>query len=571
MKRIIKNIIFLSLITPVLTGCLEEVYPGQGLTQEQVRQTDNSVGALNSAIAGQFINMGNGNCAYGYAGICVNRDGMYAEIPVVDNLYDTNQDVGFDRNLGNNMYIATDWWQLYFDIVKKTNLTLGAVPTSGDIPQENLAYIGNALGYRAFAYYDMAFTYEFKKTGFAQLDDAAQSSQIYGLTVPIRTENTTEKEGTTDKRAPFYKIYRFIMTDLNRAEIYLQGYKRSGANEMDQATIFGIKARLWLQLGSRFEKHPEDLQTQVNHESDDELAMYDKLGITTANDCFKKAAEYARLAISQGYYPLDKSEWFNATTGFNTANHAWLLAVQINSNDMTASNWNWKNFVGYMSPENVFGVNNSTYKAIRMIDVRLYKTIEDGDWRKTTWIAPADAGQVSAYTKYCTGYSSDDWAKFPAYTSFKFHPRNGERINYKVGAAVDIPLMRIEEMFLIEAEAKAHYLGLAAGKSALESFLNTYRFSDNSYQCKATTIDEFNNEILRQKRIEFWGEGIVYFDYKRLDKAVIRKYDGSNHTEGYQVNSKEGYVAPRLNVCISYYEMMQNPNIVDNPNPTGVR
>ena len=26
--------------------------------------------------------------------------------------------------------------------------------------------------------------------------------------------------------------------------------------------------------------------------------------------------------------------------------------------------------------------------------------------------------------------------------------------NYKVGAAVDIPLMRAEEMFLIEAEAK---------------------------------------------------------------------------------------------------------------------
>ena len=361
------------------------------------------------------------------------------------------------------------------------------------------------------------------------------------------------------------------MTDLDRAEKYLQGYKRSRANMMDQGAIFGIKARLWLQMGSRFEKYNADLQEQLAHENDEALAKYNKLGITTANDCFKKAAQYARLATSEGHRPLTKAEWFNSTTGFNTANEAWLLAVQINSNDMTnGSDWNWKNFVGNMSPENTFGLNNLEYKAYRMIDAGLYKGIENGDWRKNTWIAPADAGQATAYSKYTTLYKAEDWVKLPAYTGLKFHPRSGEMKDYKVGAAVDIPLMRVEEMFLIEAEAKAHYEVLAAGKQALTNYLNTYRYDDNSYQCTATTMDAFNDEILRQKRIEFWGEGIVFFDYKRLEKAGIRHYEGSNHPTDYQWNTKAGFVAPRMNICISHYERQYNANIVNNPDPTGV-
>lgn len=571
MKRFIKHIILLSLTAPTLTACLEEAYPGQGFTQEQLFETDNSAAALSKAIPGAMLRMGKGNGHYGYAGLFMDREAMCAEIPVYDMLYDYYQDEGFDRNYSPEYYVAIDWWPFYYELIKKANLTVGAVAINENTTAEELAHVGNALGYRAFAYYDMAFAYEYKKTGYAKLDEKAAIDKIYGLTVPIRTESTTQQEATKDSRAPFYVMYRFIMTDLDRAEKYLQGYKRSGANMMDQGVIFGIKARLWLQLGTRFEKYNADLQEQLAHENDEALAKYNKLGITSANDCFKKAAQYARLAISEGHRPLTKAEWFNSTTGFNTANEAWLLAVQINSNDMTnGSNWNWKNYVGNISPENTFGLNNLEYKAYRMIDAGLYKGIENGDWRKNTWIAPADAGQAAAYSKYTTLYKSDDWVKLPAYTGLKFHPRSGEMKNYKVGAAVDIPLMRAEEMFLIEAEAKAHYEGLAAGKQALTNYLNTYRYDDNSYQCTATTLDAFNDEILRQKRIEFWGEGIVFFDYKRLEKAVIRHYEGSNHPTDYQWNTKVGFVAPRMNICISHYERQYNANIVNNPDPTGV-
>jgi hypothetical protein len=34
-------------------------------------------------------------------------------------------------------------------------------------------------------------------------------------------------------------------------------------------------------------------------------------------------------------------------------------------------------------------------------------------------------------------------------------------------------------------------------------------------------------ELILQKRIEFWGEGIIYWDYKRLELSVTRGYSGT--------------------------------------------
>ena len=103
MKQFIKSIIFLGLAVPTLTGCLEEVYPGQGFTQEQLKETDNSAAALSKAIPGAFLRMGNGNGHYGYAGLAMDRETMGAEIPVYSTLYDFYQDEGFDHQLAPNI------------------------------------------------------------------------------------------------------------------------------------------------------------------------------------------------------------------------------------------------------------------------------------------------------------------------------------------------------------------------------------------------------------------------------------------------------------------------------------
>jgi hypothetical protein len=94
--------------------------------------------------------------------------------------------------------------------------------------------------------------------------------------------------------------------------------------------------------------------------------------------------------------------------------------------------------------------------------------------------------------------------------------------------------MRVEEMYLIEAEATAHS-NAAAGKQLLVDFMKTYR--DSQYTCNATSVDDVVEEIVFQKRIELWGEGQSYFDIKRLDMSVTRAYSGTNFTGNTLMNT----------------------------------
>lgn len=572
MTRTIKYIVAAFLAMPLFSSCLEETSPTSGMTLDQVEESDNSLDGLNNAICRKMLLMGNDYSSCGYAGIMLHLDVASGNLPVTNSYFDYLLWFANDSYLGATGLTTDDWWELYTELIQAANLTLNKAPETSEASTDQLAQIGNALAYRAKAYLDMVRLYEYMPTGHSELDDKATQDNVYKLTVPLITENTTEEEARNNPRRPFYVMYRFIMNDLNRAELYLQGVSRSSYNKADAAVAFGLKARLWLEMGSRFTKYPEDLQTQISHEDDSELSEYDKLGITTATECFAKAAQYARLAISEGYTPVTQEEWYDTERGFNTATDAWMWAIQIKSDDISSSTWSWKSYISFLSPETGFGVAGYSYEnhSARMIDAALYSTIENGDWRKNTWIAPEDAGKADNKYKYETQLSDSRWVKNPAYTGFKFRPGDGNMSDYRTGIAVDIPLMRVEEMYLIEAEAKAHTDGVAAGAKALETFLNNYRFTDRSYKCTATAIEDFNEEIVRQRRIEFWGEGIVFFDYKRMAKNVVTEYDDSNHLGSVQYNTLSGYVASRMNICFPTSEILYNTAIVNNPDPTGI-
>lgn len=120
----------------------------------------------------------------------------------------------------------------------------------------------------------------------------------------------------------------------------------------------------------------------------------------------------------------------------------------------------------------------------------------------------------------------------------------------------------------IDMECTAHLDGVAAGVAALNSFVNTYRYTDNSYRPNATTMEEFIKEMMIQKRIEFWGEGITYFDYKRLALQVRRK-DNTNYEPIALINSKPGYVCPWMNFFILEYESQKNVACKPNPDTSG--
>ena len=156
--------------------------------------------------------------------------------------------------------------------------------------------------------------------------------------------------------------------------------------------------------------------------------------------------------------------------------------------------------------------------------------------------------------------------------SLKFRPAQGNCTDYSVGVAAEHPLMRVEEMYFLKMEALA-YTDLSAAEALLESFMNTYRYTDGSYACDAADVAAFLDEMMIQKRVEFWGEGVLIYDYKRQNRGITRDYKGSvatNFTGDYLLNTTGR--SPQWNFCIPLSELQANTGITsdtNNPDPTG--
>lgn len=157
--------------------------------------------------------------------------------------------------------------------------------------------------------------------------------------------------------------------------------------------------------------------------------------------------------------------------------------------------------------------------AWRKINTDLFARIPATDVRKGWWLdASAKSANLNdeqaAYIKQ---------AKAPAYTQVKFAPYKGEV--YTSTNANDIPLMRIEEMHLILAEAQAMgSAGAATGLSTLQQFVQPNR--DPNFTSTASSATAVQEAVWMQRRIELWGEGLSYYDLMRLRKGIDRRNGG---------------------------------------------
>lgn len=558
------------------TGCLEEAFPEDGsFTEEQVQDVDKA--ALAGAMTSYFTAGGDNPYDIGYMTFMTWRDVMTADMPVNDTEWDFYNYYNSQVSLGNS-YNSGLWWDRGYYHISRTNKTLSICSTDPD--SEDAYSRGYAYALRAMLYFDMTRTFEYKHTDIEALDRSADQRGVWGLTVPIITEFTTEAESRVTPRAPFYQMYRFINNDLLQAELYLKDFHSvSSKDNPCLGVAYGLHARFWLELGSRFSLYPEDLEKQIASDSDEALASLPSLGVNSANECFRRAADYARKAISEGFSPVTESQWYDKSSGFNTPNQAWMWAIIISPENWLAKNCTWKGWVPNHCPEATYGLSESSnYRAYRLIDARLYNEIDPNDWRRDTWIDPEFTAMTDETAKQeefnsrfarVTAYNYDEFCKFNAYAGFKFRPGSGNGTTPSIGNAVSIPLMRVEEMYLIEAEALAHCEGPASGKAALETFMNSYRMKEGTtYTLRSTQLEDVINEIWIQKRVELWGEGQVWFDYKRRELAIERGYPGTNHPGVYRYNSYPEAVAPWTNMYIVDRVRDLNQTVILNPDPT---
>ena len=539
MKKINKSIygvLIAGLTLSAMTSCIDEAEPRSGsVTQKMLEESASATtAAVNGLPAyGKSVWDKGAHWSYGISAIMRIRDVMADDYVVVDHDYNQFSPWAATIFLGPSYLLGQFVYSYYYNYVLASNLVIGAV-NPDKATKEQLGNLGLGYAYRAANYLDMARMYEFLPTDVDPACTNEQGYNVKNLTCPIVTDTLGEKASRNNPRATHEEMFKFIESDLNNAEKYIVNLTSNRNNTLpDLAVVYGLKARLYMW-----------------------------------NEDYAKAKEYARKAIdTYGGTPMSEDDATDTKKGFNDITK-WMWGAQYTTEDR-AVKFGIINFTSFASNETVFGYAGAG--PMNMIGKSFYDRISDTDWRKTMWKAPAGS-PLEAKNKYVDSKMEmkngvmEDVSKFkkriPTYGSLKFRPNQGNYAESSIGVVSAYPLMRVEEMYFIEAEA-AERLAPGTGLTLLENFMKKYRDKQYVYT-GSNAIDE----ILFQKRIELWGEGLSFFDIKRANVSVTRGYTGTNFFEEWRFNTN-GRPA-WMNFCIVNLEENDNPavNGKNNPDPS---
>lgn len=381
----------------------------------------------------------------------------------------TGYDLTFeDRQYSMNECIMV--WNDLYSIVFAANKVVAAIDENTEDPQEQF-YLAQGHGARGFAYWVLAQLYQFTYV------DAKDKP-----CVPVITDkNADDAVNNGCPRSTVQAVYTQIETDLGKAIELLTAskVKRADKRYISLSTAYGLRARMYLTM----------------REWTKALADADKAIETGKNEGL------SILSMEKAGKP-----GFNSSTESN-----WMWGILVKEKDavVTSGICNWPSHFGSLS----YGYAN--FSGGFQISKKLYAKINTEDVRKGWWLN-SEGKSHGDYLDESQAEFVEEYGYKPL-TQVKFAPYNGV-VGTSINAS-DIPLMRFEEMYLIKAEAEANGAGGNA-KQTLEDFIKKYRYED--YTCP-TGDESIKEEIYLQRRIEFWGEGLAWFDIMRLKTGVDRR------------------------------------------------
>ncbi len=256
----------------------------------------------------------------------------------------------------------------------------------------------------------------------------------------------------------------------------------------------------------------EEVYTQINKDLDEAvtlLASYVRGGTAAKSNFNVNVVKgiKARVALTQQDWETAATNAIAARAGFTLMTNAEYLT---GFNNITNQEWIWGS--RQIDDHNTFFFSYFAYISAnfnstvirtqpRAINATLWNGIPASDNRKKCWDL--------------TG------ATVPV-------PPGGARVPYQNkkylanGSAIstgDVPYMRAAEMYFIEAEARARQGQTTNAQNALFTVMKN---RDVNYTLSINTGAALINEILVNRRIEFWGEGFRYTDLKRLNLPLNR-------------------------------------------------
>jgi tetratricopeptide (TPR) repeat protein len=406
-----------------------------------------------------------------------------------------------------------------YNEIAAANDVIKAYPADTE-DKDAIHQIAQARAIRAYSYLNLAPYFQFSYVTSADKP-----------CVPIVTEATTDF--TNNPRATVAQVYELILSDLNYAVENLADFTRPDKSRIDQKVAYGLRARAYLNMGE-----------------------------------WLKAAQDAEKA-AEGFTPATM-EQLKVPSFYNIAEGNWIwgydMTLDIAKTFPLATSSSW---VRSLSGEG-YAPATQVYSCINNI---LYDKIPATDVRKNWWVNEDLYSPVLdeiAWTYEGVAYSGLELANleitdvkmaFLPYTNVKF----GMNTIGGVDNDEDWPLMRVEEMILIQAEGYAKSGDTGKAKQILENFVKTYR--DPSYSVDNTGRN-FEDEIWFQRRVELWGEGFSNNDTRRLAKPLVRFHEGkkTNVPDNFCINMTptDGWWLMRFTTS----ELNTNLAVVDNSEGT---
>ena len=505
---------------------MDELEPQGGIILSEQMQEVNSIipSRADASFNGMYTKLGAPESAigggrpddFGFIMMAFSNDIEAADVVLANSGYNWFSACGSlsSRNADYaNPYIR---YAVPYNTIAAANDILRSYPSDTDDPSIRHK-LAQAHAIRAFAYLNLAPYFQF---GYAS---GGQDLPC----VPLVTEKTTDF--TDNPRASVADVYELIISDLTYAIDNLGDYVRTDKSRIDRQTAYGLRARAYMNM--------------------EEWAL-------AASDASKAAAGYVPAAMNEvarpSFYEISEHNWI---WGYDMTSD-----IAMKNPYATSSAW-IRSFSG-----DGYSAGTQVYSCINNL---LYDKIPSTDVRKGWWVdASLESPLLSAVT--WNGVSGNAVAALEIdNVKMKFLPCTNVKFGMSaVGGTLnddDWPLMRVEEMILIQAEGLAKSGSENQAKALLEDFVRTYR--DPAYSADASGRS-LSDEIWFQRRVELWGEGFSNSDTRRLGKPLVRFHSGadSNVPSAFRFNMRadDGWWLLRFTSS----EMNTNLAIIDNTGGT---
>lgn len=287
----------------------------------------------------------------------------------------------------------------------------------------------------------------------------------------------------------------------------------------------------------------EEIYTQMELDLTDAISLLDGFNRAEKNQVNKNVAEGILAFVLAAKGGRDGEVATLTQSVIDSGEHTMLSSSEVTNgfNNVATSSWVWGidltetiglGLVSWWGQVDAYSYSYAWAGDYKVIDQGLFNAIPDADARKAQFLNdPSNGRHLQPLTKF---YGS------------------GTIGGTSTTTVADYVYMRIEEMYLLNAEAHARMGAVGPARISLKALVSN-RMPSASY-IDALDGAALLNEIYLQTRIETWGEGKSFLAMKRFKATTTR---GDNHLSF--VGEAIPYNDERMQFEIPQDEIQNNP------------